>query len=68
MPRLPDLFEIAIAAGATITVCGAVLSILYRVTRGNPESARLDQLKDELMAENTQGSAAAAADPAKPKP
>jgi ABC-type enterobactin transport system permease subunit len=52
MPRLPDLFEIAIAVGAVITVGGAIFSILYRVTRGNPENARLDALKDELEAEN----------------
>ena len=54
MPRLPDLFEIAIAVGATVTVSGAIFAILYRVTRGNPESARLDKLKDELIAENKQ--------------
>ncbi|MDP2344418.1 MAG: hypothetical protein Q8O67_25895 [Deltaproteobacteria bacterium] len=52
MPRLPDLFEIAIAVGAVITVGGAIFSILYRVTRGNPENARLEKLKDELTAEN----------------
>ncbi len=54
MPRLPDLFEIAIAAGAVITVSGAIFTILYRVTRGNPETARLEKLKDELVAENKQ--------------
>ena len=46
--RAPDLFEVVIAVGAATTVIGAITAILYRVTRGNPETTRLEKLKEEL--------------------
>ncbi len=49
--RAPDLLEVIIAVGAATTVIGAIVSILWRVTRGNPETIRLEKLKQELAAE-----------------
>ena len=49
--RAPDLFEVLIAVMAATTVIGAIGSILWRVTRGNPEERRLDALKVELQGE-----------------
>ena len=49
--RAPDLFEVLIAVMAATTVIGAIGSILWRVTRGNPEERRLDALKLELQSE-----------------
>ena len=46
--RASDVFEIVIAVGAATTVIGAIGAILYRVTRGNPEAARMEKLKAEL--------------------
>lgn len=48
--RAPDFFEVAIAVGAAVTVIGAILAILYKVTRGNPEVERIEQLKADLIA------------------
>ncbi len=48
--RAPDLMEVLIAVGAATTVIGAISSILWRVTRGNPEANRLEKLKQELAA------------------
>lgn len=49
--RASDLFEVLIAVMAATTVIGAIGSILWRVTRGNPEERRLDALKLELQSE-----------------
>lgn len=49
--RAPDFFEVVIAVLSASTVIGAIIAILYRVTRGNPEADRLAALKDELKAE-----------------
>lgn len=46
--RMPDIQEVLIAVGAAVTVIGAISSILWRVTRGNPEANRLEKLKEEL--------------------
>lgn len=48
--RAPDLFEVVIAVGAAVTVIGAITGILWRVTRGNPETNRLEQLQKDLAA------------------
>ena len=47
--RLPDIFEVAIAVGAAVTVIGAILGILYKVTRGNADADRIERLKAELV-------------------
>jgi hypothetical protein len=47
--RVPDLMEAFIAVFAVVLVGGAVASILYRITRGDGEKARLEQLKAELQ-------------------
>ena len=52
--RAPDIFEVIVAILATVTVVGAIVSILYRVTRGNPEATRLAALQAELEAEKKQ--------------
>lgn len=49
--RAPDVFEVVIAVLSATTVIGAIVAILYRVTRGNPDAARLEALKDELKAD-----------------
>jgi hypothetical protein len=49
--RAPDFFEVVIAVLSAVTVIGAILAILYRVTRGNPEAERLEALKNELKAD-----------------
>ena len=54
--RAPDLFEVVIAIGAAVTVIGAIIGILWRVTRGNPEANRLDALKEELSRESSSSS------------
>jgi len=51
--RLPDIFEVIVAILATMTVMGAIVAILFRVTRGNPEKTRLEALQRELEAEKT---------------
>jgi hypothetical protein len=48
--RAPDLFEVVIAVGAAVTVVSAIVAILYRVTRGNADADRVEQLKAELLA------------------
>jgi hypothetical protein len=47
--RAPDVFEVAIAVGAAVTVIGAILAILYKVTRGNADAERIEKLKTELL-------------------
>ncbi len=47
--RAPDVFEVVIAVGAAVTVIGAIMAILYRVTRGNADAERIDRLKAELI-------------------
>jgi hypothetical protein len=47
--RAPDIFEVAIAVGAAVTVIGAILAILYKVTRGNTDAERIEKLKGELL-------------------
>jgi hypothetical protein len=47
--RLPDIFEVTIAIGAAVTVIGAIVGILYRVTRGNTDAERIEKLKRELV-------------------
>jgi hypothetical protein len=49
--RAPDLFEILIAVFAAVTVIGAIGSILWRVTRGSPETRHLEELKAEMQNE-----------------
>ncbi len=46
--RASDVFEIVIAVTSASIVIGAVGMILYRVTRGNPETARLAALKKQF--------------------
>jgi hypothetical protein len=46
--RAPDIFEVVIAVGAAVTVIGAIIAILYRVTRGNADAERIEKLKAEL--------------------
>jgi Asp-tRNA(Asn)/Glu-tRNA(Gln) amidotransferase B subunit len=48
--RAPDLLEVVIAVGAAVTVIGAIVGILYRVTRGNADAERVEKLKAELVA------------------
>lgn len=43
--RAPDIFEVVIAVGAAVTVVSAIVAILYRVTRGNADAERVEQLK-----------------------
>jgi hypothetical protein len=40
-----------IAVLSAMTVIGAIVAILYRVTRGNPDANRLAALKDEFKAD-----------------
>lgn len=61
--RAPDLFEVVIAIGAAVTVIGAIIGILWRVTRGNPEANRLDALKEELSRESSSSSSASSVAP-----
>ncbi len=49
--RAPDVFEVVIAVTAATTVIGAIVAILYRVTRGTPESRHLKALQAELQAD-----------------
>jgi hypothetical protein len=53
--RAPDLFEVVIAVLSAATVIGAIVAILYRVTRGTPESRNLKALQAELQAEKERG-------------
>lgn len=53
--RVPELMEVLIAVGAATTVIGAITGILWRVTRGNPETNRLEKLKSDLEAEAKAG-------------
>jgi len=46
--RASDVFEVVIAVVAAGTVISAIFMILYRVTRGNPETARLADLKKQF--------------------
>lgn len=48
--RAPDIFEVVIAVGAAVTVVGAIVAILYRVTRGNADAERIEKLKADLVA------------------
>ena len=50
--RASDLFETVIAVVAAGTVIGAISMTLYRVTRGNPETARLNDLKKQFAAKD----------------
>jgi hypothetical protein len=50
--RASDLFETVIAVVAAGTVIGAITMTLYRVTRGNPETARLQDLKKQFAAKD----------------
>ena len=50
--RASDLFEVVIAVIAAGTVISAIFLILYRVTRGNPETARLAALKKEFSSDD----------------
>jgi hypothetical protein len=50
--RASDLFETVIAVVAAGTVIGAITMTLYRVTRGNPETARLKDLKQQFAAKD----------------
>lgn len=61
--RASDLFEVLIAVLAATTVIGAIGSILWRVTRGNPEERRLDALKLELQSEAARDAKANASAP-----
>jgi acyl-coenzyme A synthetase/AMP-(fatty) acid ligase len=47
--RAPDVFEVVIAVSAAVTVIGAIVAILYRVTRGNADAERIEKLKAELV-------------------
>lgn len=49
--RAPDVFEVVIAVLSAGTVIGAIVAILYRVTRGKPDATRLAALKDEFKAD-----------------
>ncbi|HEY1098585.1 MAG TPA: hypothetical protein VGF99_06640 [Myxococcota bacterium] len=51
--RASDLFEVVIAVVAAGTVIGAISMTLWRVTRGNPETARLEALKKQFAADDT---------------
>jgi hypothetical protein len=53
--RAPDVFEVVIAVLAATTVIGAIVAILYRVTRGNPDATRLHHVKEELLREKDGG-------------
>lgn len=50
--RASDIFETVIAVVAAGTVIGAISMTLYRVTRGNPETARLQDLKKQFAAKD----------------
>lgn len=54
--RASELFEIVIAMSAAGTVISAIFMILYRVTRGNPETARLAALKKEFANDDVNSS------------
>jgi hypothetical protein len=49
--RAPDVFEVVIAILSAATVIGAIVAILYRVTRGNPDATRLASVKEALLRE-----------------
>ena len=53
--RASDLFEVVIAVVPAGTVISAIFLILYRVTRGNPETARLAALKKQFSTDNVDG-------------
>jgi hypothetical protein len=52
--RAPEIFEVVIAVLSAATVIGAIVGILWRVTRGTPETRHLKALQAELAAEEQQ--------------